>query len=157
MTGYTNLYRRGATYYFRVRVPKDIVKSYGKVEEKFSLRTPDKQKAISKWRQASADVDARFAAYRERLRAQSVPLSERVTEQYLEVIREEAYRLALSGHDRLKLKGMPHPFNKGEVIPYSSLANKFKANLAISMKYSQEAYAQSPITFEHDGEFLPEA
>lgn len=41
VTGYTNLYRRGAIYYFRARVPLDVVDSYGKTEEKFSLKTKD--------------------------------------------------------------------------------------------------------------------
>lgn len=42
MPGHTRLYRRGATYYHRAAVPKDIVETYGKREETFSLHTKDR-------------------------------------------------------------------------------------------------------------------
>ncbi|SLN74311.1 hypothetical protein ROA7450_04213 [Roseovarius albus] len=39
MPGHTRLYRRGATYYHRAAVPVDIIATYPKSEETFSLRT----------------------------------------------------------------------------------------------------------------------
>ena len=41
MPGYSRLYRRGATYYFRVVVPHDLRKSLRKTEITKSLRTTD--------------------------------------------------------------------------------------------------------------------
>lgn len=47
MSGHTRLYRRDSTYYHRAAVPKDIVAPYGKIEEKFSLRTKDYTEALA--------------------------------------------------------------------------------------------------------------
>ena len=41
MPGHTRLYRRGAVYYHRAAVPVDIIATYGKREETFSLKTKD--------------------------------------------------------------------------------------------------------------------
>ncbi len=60
VTGHTNLYRRGATYYFRARVPKDIMDTYGKDEERFSLKTKDKTEAVQAVRLKSAEVELKF-------------------------------------------------------------------------------------------------
>jgi len=46
MPGHTRLYRRGATYYHRAAIPKDIAKTYPKSEETFSLRTKDYREAL---------------------------------------------------------------------------------------------------------------
>ena len=41
MTKVPGLYRRGNVYWYRRRVPKEMVESYGKKEETFSLETTD--------------------------------------------------------------------------------------------------------------------
>jgi hypothetical protein len=64
MTGHTRLYRRGATYYHRAVVPKDIISSYGKREETFSLRTKDRAEALQRVRVEAVRVDKLFAKYR---------------------------------------------------------------------------------------------
>ena len=64
MPGHTRLYRRGATYYHRAAVPKDIVDSYGKREETFSLRTKDNAEALKLVRIAAVEVDQRFEQHR---------------------------------------------------------------------------------------------
>ena len=46
VTGYPRLYRRNATYYHRATVLKDILDTYGKSEEAFSLGTKDCLEAI---------------------------------------------------------------------------------------------------------------
>ncbi|MFK5996599.1 MAG: hypothetical protein QM492_00655, partial [Rhodobacterales bacterium] len=46
MPSHTRLYRRNATYYHRAVVPKDIIDSYGKTEETFSLKTKDHIEAL---------------------------------------------------------------------------------------------------------------
>ena len=57
MTGHTRLYRRGATYYHRAAVPQDIVETYGKREETFSLRTKDKVEALIRVKVEAVRVD----------------------------------------------------------------------------------------------------
>ncbi|MCB0271296.1 MAG: integrase, partial [Calditrichaeota bacterium] len=57
MPGHTRLYRRGATYYHRAAVPKDIVKTYGRVEETFSLRTKDRAEALIRVKIEAVRVD----------------------------------------------------------------------------------------------------
>ena len=53
MPGHTRLYRRGAVYYHRAAVPKDIRDTYGKVEETFSLGTRNRAEALVKVRAAA--------------------------------------------------------------------------------------------------------
>ncbi len=45
MSRTTHVVRRGATYYFRLRVPADLVDHYGKQEITFSLKTKDQAEA----------------------------------------------------------------------------------------------------------------
>lgn len=68
MSGHTRLYRREATYYHRAAVPKDILATYGKVEEKFSLRTKDYADALRRVKIAAVEVDQRFDAHRQALK-----------------------------------------------------------------------------------------
>ena len=70
MPGHTRLYRRGATYYHRAAVPKDIVKTYGRVEETFSLRTKDRAEALIRVKIEAVRVDKLFAAHRAELETQ---------------------------------------------------------------------------------------
>ena len=86
MAGHTRLYRRGATYYHRAAVPKDIVETYGKREETFSLRTKDRAEALVRVRIEAVRVDTLFADHRrslERVRttASQPPLDELDPEQ----------------------------------------------------------------------------
>ena len=48
MPRHTRLYRRNATYYHRAVAPKDIIESYGKTEEIFSLKTKDHTEALQR-------------------------------------------------------------------------------------------------------------
>jgi len=59
--GYSRLFRRGATYYFRVGVPTALRKAIGKTEIIKSLRTTDFAEAKRFVAIESAHVDARFA------------------------------------------------------------------------------------------------
>ncbi len=67
MSGHTRLYRRDSTYYHRAAVPKDIVATYGKVEEKFSLRTKDYAEALRLVKIAAVEVDEMFLKHRRTL------------------------------------------------------------------------------------------
>lgn len=66
MAGHTRLYRRGATYYHRAVVPQDIIDTYGKREETFSLRTKDKAEALLRVRVEAVRVDKLFAKHRQK-------------------------------------------------------------------------------------------
>ncbi|WP_375342427.1 DUF6538 domain-containing protein [Yoonia maricola] len=67
MSGHTRLYRRGAVYYHRAVVPQDIVATYGKREETFSLRTRDHAEALRRVRIEAVRVDRKFDEHRLRL------------------------------------------------------------------------------------------
>ncbi len=60
MYSQTRLHKRGATYYFRAMVPKDLVSVLGKREIVFSLKTKDKAKALPLVRKASVEADELF-------------------------------------------------------------------------------------------------
>jgi hypothetical protein len=68
MPGHPRLYRRGNTYYHRAAAPLDIVGTYGKREETFSLKTKDYAEAVRRVRRAAAEVDQKFTAHREYLK-----------------------------------------------------------------------------------------
>ncbi|WP_400085822.1 DUF6538 domain-containing protein [Yoonia sp. R78084] len=67
MSGHTRLYRRGAVYYHRAAVPQDIVATYGKREETFSLRTSDYSEALRRVRIEAVKVDRKFDEHRLKL------------------------------------------------------------------------------------------
>lgn len=67
MSGHTRLYRRGAVYYHRAAVPQDIVATYGKREETFSLRTRDYSEALRRVRIEAVKVDRKFDEHRLKL------------------------------------------------------------------------------------------
>jgi hypothetical protein len=65
VSGHTRLWRRGATYYFRAKVPQDLLKHYSpKRELKFSLDTRDRSEAVRRVRVESVKLDQEFAALR---------------------------------------------------------------------------------------------
>lgn len=67
MSGHTRLYRRDSTYYHRAAVPNDLLATYGKIEEKFSLRTKDYAEALRLVKIAAVEVDERFHTHRQKL------------------------------------------------------------------------------------------
>ena len=86
MPGHPRLYRRGAVYYHRAIVPKDIADTYSKVEETFSLKTKEHAEALRLVRVASVEVDQKFEAHRRQLVVLSQPeLLELTPEQVAQV------------------------------------------------------------------------
>ena len=71
--GYSRLFRRGATYYFRVGVPIEIRGAVGKREILKSLRTSNFHEAKRLVAFESADADALFAKERRQLKRVSNP------------------------------------------------------------------------------------
>ena len=64
MSLHTLLYRRGATYYFRQRVPLDLVPCIGKSEIRYSLGTADSKEALKHHKVLAAKVSEHFEAIR---------------------------------------------------------------------------------------------
>lgn len=66
-----HLQRRGAVYYFRVRIPSDLLEVYApKREIIHSLKTKDPKEAKAKCRVLAVKVDQEFTAHRRRLEAE---------------------------------------------------------------------------------------
>lgn len=84
---FTNLVRRNAVYYFRARVPQDIVDTFGKTEVTFSLKTKDHKEAVAKLRKESAKVEADFDAHRRELARLAQPQLEDITPEQYKLIR----------------------------------------------------------------------
>lgn len=140
MTGYTNLFRRGATYYFRARVPNAIVDSYGKEEEKFSLKTKDYREAIQRVRKESANVEAKFANHRQLLEDRSKPLSTIMLTEHLEHLKRSLVWSKLKLHEDFKTHGMPDP-KSDAVIPFRELYANFAEKVQENLPLNRIAYA----------------
>ena len=113
MPGHTRLYRRGAVYYHRAAVPHDIVETYGKREETFSLRTKDRAEALRRVRIAAVQVDEKFAKHRRevvrnRLLDSQPPLDELTTEQIARVKAAYLHHL-LDEDEEVRLDGFYDP------------------------------------------------
>lgn len=63
----THLQERGSVYYFRCRVPADIVDDFGQTEIKISLGTKDRRKAKMLLANKAIEVEKEFAEVRSRL------------------------------------------------------------------------------------------
>jgi hypothetical protein len=105
MTGHTRLYRRGANYYHRCVVPKDIISSYGKIEETFSLKTKDYAQALKLVRQAAVTVDRKFDTHRIRLANLQGPQRENLSETQIAELADQYYRSLLDEDDETRLDG----------------------------------------------------
>ncbi|MCV2866964.1 DUF6538 domain-containing protein [Albidovulum sediminicola] len=147
MPGHTRLYRRGATYYHRAAVPQDIVETYGKVEETFSLRTKDRAQALIRVRIEAVRVDQLFAAHRANLERQqnleaAPPEGELTASQiakaksaYLNHLLDEDEEVRLSGFEDLEepeapLEYEPRPTFEERQETLAAVDEFTRANLA---------------------------
>jgi hypothetical protein len=147
MTGHTRLYRRGATYYHRAVVPKDILDTYGKREETFSLKTKDRSEALLRVRVGAVRVDRLFAKHRqERSRANPSALGPilvelstdqiaRAKQAYLHSLLDEDEEVRLDGfydpEDQLEpLAELPRPTFEERQALNSDMDMETRANLA---------------------------
>lgn len=67
MRSQSHLVRRGAVYYFRARVPSDLVEAVGKKEVKRSLLTSDLKEAKLRAKEVAVEVARDFEAIRRQL------------------------------------------------------------------------------------------
>ncbi|MGH1376005.1 MAG: DUF6538 domain-containing protein [Alphaproteobacteria bacterium] len=105
MAKQTYLIRRGAVYYFRLRVPTDIAKTYGKREELFSLKTKDYQEAIKRVRKEVARIENQFEQHREELKRTSSPRLKDITSEQLKHIHDVYYQYRLEEDEETRLEG----------------------------------------------------
>lgn len=145
MTGHTNLYRRGATYYFRARVPKDIVDTYGKDEEKFSLKTKDKAVAVKAVRLKSAEVELKFSAHRRSLEIKTKPLSEVVTPQFLKDIHDMSYWGYLAMDEGIRTYGVPD-FDNNTTIPFKEKFDTYERSITEGRTVNKKAFASGDLS-----------
>lgn len=64
MKNQERLFKRGAIYYYRTRIPQDLVPHYGKAEIVVSLRTKDKAEAKGLLKIKDGETEAEFRALR---------------------------------------------------------------------------------------------
>ncbi|WP_394179692.1 DUF6538 domain-containing protein [Yoonia maritima] len=120
MTGHTRLYRRGATYYHRAVVPKDIIDTYRKREETFSLRTKDRSEALQRVRIEAVRVDQLFARHRLESApntpdAHSLELDELTSEQ-ISTAKQAYLHYLLDEEEEVRLDGFSDPEDTSEPL-----------------------------------------
>ncbi len=105
MAGHPRLYRRGAVYYHLAAVPQDIVETYGKREETFSLRTREYSEALRRVRVEAVRVDNLFDERRiKQAREQQDKLKELTADQ-IAAIKAFYYQHLLEEDEEVRLEG----------------------------------------------------
>lgn len=102
MPGHPRLYRRNAVYYHRAAIPKDIVDTYPKSEETFSLKTKDHAEAVRLVRIAASEVDRKFDAHRRQL---TRPAQDELTAEQLQLAHDVYYQHLLEEDDEIRTSG----------------------------------------------------
>lgn len=97
--------RRGATYWFRASVPRDIANTYPKTEETFSLGTKDLQEAKKRLALANVKVDRMFDAHRRMLTVRRQPAVETLTKEQERQIEAVYYAHLLEEDEEVRLDG----------------------------------------------------
>lgn len=105
MPGHTRLYRRGAVYYHRAAVPKDIVGTYGKREETFSLKTKDRAEALRKVRIEAVRVDRLFDEHRLKLARVSAAMLQELRPEQLAAVKAAYLHHLLDEDEERRLEG----------------------------------------------------
>lgn len=103
MPGHTRLYRRGAVYYHRAAVPQDIIATYGKREETFSLKTRDYAEALRRVRVAAVEVDKKFDEHRLRLARLQGPVLSDLTPEQISTIKATYLHHLLDEDEEIRL------------------------------------------------------
>lgn len=123
MPGHPRLYRRGNTYYHRAAAPLDIVGTYGKREETFSLKTKDYAEAIRRVRRAAVEVDQKFTAHRDYLKTVPDAPLEALPPDQLRRVSEIYYQHLLEEDEESRIRGFEDPFKEkllGDLIDWDA-------------------------------------
>ena len=108
MKNQTHLVKRGATYYFRCRVPADLLAHYGKNEIKRSLKTKDPATAKRLARQMAVELDHEFEQLRTALNTQQQTL-DRLDDARIQALTDLYLRSCLETDDWLRSHGLSDP------------------------------------------------
>ena len=118
MTKYTGLQKRNNSYYYRVRVPKDLQETLNKNEVVISLKTSDKSEAISKLKLQAVLTQQKFDKLREQLKPLSGELAPDLTWEECEYIVDSfIYKASIIDKDDRLLKSDEVKQDR-EIIPY---------------------------------------
>jgi hypothetical protein len=103
--GHTRLYRRGAVYYHRAAVPQDIVATYGKREETFSLRTRDHAEALRRVKIEAVRVDRKFDEHRLKLAREREEQLQELTPEQIATIKAYYLHHLLDEDEEVRIDG----------------------------------------------------
>ncbi len=124
----------GNRYYQSAAVSQDIKETYSKSEETFSLGTSDHQEALRRVRVAAVTIDRKFDDHRRKLKLQSEPLLDVLSDEVIKQVGEIYLSHLLEEDDEIRLEGFEEVDEKTILINESVDANAtiaehgFKAN-----------------------------
>ncbi len=151
--GHTNLFRRNAVYYYRSRVPNDLLETFGKSEVKFSLGTKDYKEAIKKIRIEAARVETLFEEHRQEIaRTSSLELDD-LTPNQLKHIRDVYYQYLLDEDEETRLEGF---YREDAPLPNNPVPSfeEYKEDNTTWQNFHRVDYAQGQTDFFFDDEAL---
>jgi len=153
MPGHTRLYRRGAVYYHRAAIPVDIVATYPKTEETFSLRTKDAAEALRRVRIEAVKVDGRLEEHRRLLAKQDAPYIDLLSPDQLNMIKAHYLHHLRDGDDDMREDGFEE-FSDTEI---GELDDAEKALTSKSHTFFEpQQFDPRPTFYEHRAEQKPE-
>ncbi len=101
MYSQTRLFKRNNNYYYRSKIPVDLQEHFGKKEQKFSLKTKNREKAAALVRQIAAKSDEEFARLRAALYGEFREIT-RVDEEFIQEIRSLYQYAVLQGDESIR-------------------------------------------------------
>lgn len=126
MSGYSHLHRRGAAYWFRRRVPTDLLKVLGRTEWKESLGTKDLEEAKRRCRERAVATDREITAARTRAAA---VVSPPLTQQEARTIAERQLAEWLNHEEASRMeRGRPNYESQSWML--SQFAETYREDLA---------------------------
>ena len=145
VSGHTNLYRRGAVYYYRSRVPKDLIEHVPFKEFKFSLQTKDYQDALVKVKERAYLVQKEIEGIRSNIALSFRPAVSEINVEQLSHIKQAYLSHLLEEDEDTRLTG----FYRGKQTPTPvPTFEEHKESNEDLKHYTQSKYAQG-ITNAH--------
>ena len=111
--GHPRLHQRNGTYYFRARVPEDLIAAVGKREIKRSLKTKSKKLAVQRLRTEDAEVEKLFRSCRKRTR-NHIPTSHS-NDEGGSVDRQEIRKIADAYFERIEARSEAAWFDEADL------------------------------------------
>ncbi|WP_319567487.1 site-specific integrase [Cohaesibacter marisflavi] len=144
MSGHPRLYRRNATYYHRAVVPVDIQETYGKTEEKFSLKTKDYREALKLVRIAAVEVDQRFDEHRAKLALEAAPPTKELSDEQIKQFGDVAYHSWLYFDDWMRERGFGQSAGLSEE-DVAKIFEDYRSGIDARMRLHKAHYARGQV------------